>query len=717
MSGPQSLRLSDSFGVLRSLLLGSFVATALSGQTASDASAFGPATADPVVISGSWTLACSGPASFDFGPREVVFAPGAVVFTDGCTLTAARFVVSAGATIGSGGVVLHTSHAGSAHDGAVVVAGTIDASGNFVTDGLPISVSASGTITVLGSGVVRSRAGTDVFLSGGSILLESVGDLLIDSGAAPIDTGSPSPGGSGGDVTVRSTAGATDLRRPILTGAFTFSGAVTLAARFDLTIAGAVDASADPVFGYDPGAAGAIVATSTLGALHVTAPLAANGGGPVGVAASITLSAAGAVHVTAPLSSVGINARLIGVNAGEAVLMTGAVDGHGLDGVFDMAGGRGAAFTAQSPTSVTIPGAIDVRGGSGSEGFGPGGFVHVQSAGPIALEAITTDGRPAGNITIQSGETMQTGPISAKSVSDLPGVGGSILVDSGRDALLGFISVRASSQPGTVVLHAARDLSSDGVDMGSDVPLAAAPLTYLSATAGRVLEAAGPITYPGIAEPPTTDSVRLTACRIRLNGPIGSSSPGVAGGRLRFTAYDRWTTDSAIDAAPNGSVQLTTRLPDPFSPVYEAGAVVTPPLAVVHDPTSAPCLAIGRASLSAPSAVPAGGVYELVLVGRPNRGVLVAVGLQSAQLPLGPLGYTQIDLFAAIPLADPGLLGPALPGSMTAADGRWTFSATIPSPLAGLQIRAEAFVFADSALNGSFDQPKATTTLVTAPSP
>ena len=721
MTSTQIFRRIPFGGFFRLVLLGGVFASSINGQNATDVSAFGPATTDPVVISGSWTLSCSSTTSFDFGPREVVFAPGAVVSTGGCTLTAARFVVQAGATIGHGGVVLHTNHLGSPHDGAVIIAGGLDASGNFVTDGLPIRVVASGTLTVQGTGVVRATAGTDVFPSGGDILLQSSGDLLIDAGA-PIDSSSPSPGGSGGDMTVRSTAGSVDLRRPILTGAQAFSGSATLIAQLDLTVSGAVDTSADPVFGFDPGAAGRIIATATSGAMNVSAPLTANGGGPFGLGHSINLSAAGDIDVTASLTSIGFafsfggGPRAISLNSDGACTMTGAVNGHGLDNIFGTRGGRGATFSVQSSTSVTISGSIDVRGGSGSEGYGLGGSVSVQSAGPISVGSVTTDGWPAGPVTIQSGETLQTGTITADSIYDPSGSGGSINLNSGRDALLGFISVRGSVQPGTIVLHAARDLSSDGADASTVLPLTAAPLSYFTATAGRVLETAGPITYSGVAGTPTVDSVRMTACRIRVHGPIGSDLPGLAGGRIQFTAYDRFTTDSAIGAAPNGTVRLTTRLPDPFSPVYETGAVVTPPLDVTHDPALAPCLAIGRASLSAPASVTAGGGYELVLNGRPNRGVLVAVGLHTAQSSLGALGYTQTDLLSALLLADPGLLGPALPGSTTDGDGRWSFATTVPLLAVGFQIHAEAFVFADSAINGFFDQPPAATTSINVPS-
>ena len=130
---------------------------------------------------------------------------------------------------------------------------------------------------------------------------------------------------------------------------------------------------------------------------------------------------------------------------------------------------------------------------------------------------------------------------------------------------------------------------------------------------------------------------------------------------------------------------------------------------VVNDPTLEPCLADLTASLTGTASLAPGDDLEIDLQGGPGLPVLILAAVDRFALGLGALGYTQVDLFHAVRLADSGLLGVPLPNSNIDALGHWHLSQPTPQEVAlvGWGFWVEAFILDPQALNGSFHQPRA----------
>jgi hypothetical protein len=276
-----------------------------------------------------------------------------------------------------------------------------------------------------------------------------------------------------------------------------------------------------------------------------------------------------------------------------------------------------------------------------------------------------------------------------------------------RDAAIGQIDAFGSGVPGRVTATVGRHATLLGADLGSQFP--PPDDTYLAVVAAGSLDVDGPIVYPSCGG---ADVVQLSACLLRLDAPLTPHGGVNTGATLVLRVGDSLVVAAPLSALPGGSIRVETRLPAPYSPAFEASGSALPAPTVLHLPSLPPCLALGYATLTATPVVPPLGVFEIAVTAPPARLLLLVVGTTPGPWPLGgALGYAQTTPVGFVALADPGVFGPALPGSATDAAGRWTFATPTPPGLSGLALLTEAFVLDLAAPNGLFHQPPAAATV------
>ncbi len=683
-------------------------AAGIGAQTAGSASVFGPA--DPVVISGGWTFLPAGSTPFDFGDRHVVFSASASIVTNGAEIRAGRISLSAGAQLLGSVEMRATTGGGPFADGGVLVDGTIDASGGVGGHGGDIEIDAAGLLHVGGGGVLRARPSAGPGLHGGVITLQADGGLAIDAGATPIDAGAFEDGQTGGSLSLTAAGGSSVVCGRTLRTFGDRGGAVSVSADGSITLQAPIEAhgGAGCALGYSGWGNGGDVTLDAGGDLVVGATIDVSGSPCFGIAGDFQATAGGNASFTQLNATGGYLPSSVFVQASGDVQVSSGIDARGRSGLGFA--GRGGYVTVIAGEMLAIVGTVDVRGGHDTfDGAVVAGGVILTAGADLDVGPIDANGYIAGDVALSSTAGDVTTDWIRTTANDLPniGLGGDVTIAAWRDAELGPINASGSTRPGRIHATAGRDLVCAAMEaVAQFVP---PPDTYLHCQAGGLLDLEGPVAYQTFTAA-SPDAVLFAACRITIAAPVlpfGGANPGCI---VRIVAGDVAAISAPVSALPGGTVSLTTRLPAAYSPAYLPGGSILPPPTVVHDALIPPCLAMWTASLAAPATVLPGRVYELTAVGKPLAAIFVGLSTVSLPASLGPYGYTQLWPASVLALADPGILGPPLPGSVVGADGRWTISVLTPPGLAGLVLKAEAFLLDDQALNGLFHQPAAVQT-------
>jgi hypothetical protein len=296
---------------MRSIGLVFVLTVATYGQACTNAACFGSTTADPLFISGTWTVADG--ATLDFGPRHAVFTANSyVVFEGGAIITAAKITQVAGgvmiydafgaanALIGAG-VVQITTTAALTHDGGATFNGQVQFGGDSFWPGwhgLSFDLDADGPAVV---GSVDCSAG-DPYAAGG---ISIQGSSIVVGSATTVATSSYAIAGSiglssSGNVVVGSLLS--------WGGAYSWAApTVSVSAGGDYVQNGAVEAN----YPYGaPLAGGGEVAIVALGNVVINGPIRAgegdNGFGRAAVSAGTDLTVNAPIRSDAPLFAAGV---------------------------------------------------------------------------------------------------------------------------------------------------------------------------------------------------------------------------------------------------------------------------------------------------------------------------------------------------------------------------------------------------------------------------
>jgi hypothetical protein len=479
----------------------------------------------------------------------------------------------------------------------------------------------------------------------------------------------------------------------------------------DIVIGGHIDLSSN--------VAGGIVTLTSGAGLFVNANawVHAHGTQPGAAGGTITLVSQGAMSIGDQSTLVALDASgdgaargIISLQSGAAMSLYSSVKVEGDD--------PNGGFTATSAGNYHHLGG-DVRAGGGALPVQfPGGRITVTSGGQVTILGIYDACSSISIFTLS-----ERGHISLSAVGDIhvPGV----LAATGALPALDD-GVFLSSQAGSIAVSGVVDASGLGGDGG--------PVVF---DAARDIDLSGTVTMTGSADRAVGGSLQLHAgqtvtvsgsadgsafvvgamaslmgCRVILTASSLLRWDGLdAAGDIAVTAQDvleaHGTMSAVTGGASVGAITLKTRLGARYSPLTSGGTFNPAPL-VLHDAALPPCLALTTTSLTGPTPLVPGNTFVVNLTSVASKPVLVLAGLSLQHLSLGNLGWTQVDVFSAARLADPGVLGAPIPGSATDANGHWGIS--IPTPasasfLIGLTIYIEAFVIDSGALNGVFHQP------------
>ncbi len=412
-------------------------------------------------------------------------------------------------------------------------------------------------------------------------------------------------------------------------------------------------------------------------------------GGDVFINAFNAFTTTGSGWIKTKSTATGGYGGWLSITAGGAVTIGGATTALDSQGSTDGDGGDIDITSVNS--TVTITRMVDAS--SASSDFSFGGYVTISAFGAVVTAAeVRTRANVAGDVDVisqSSGAITLGAPINADGVGT-DGWGGWVTISTAGACSLGdIIEVNGSLSGG----------SAGVIDVAAQT-LTATPNCRLRANGNDNSTPGGDGGW-----------VTIDVCQANF---LPASSIVARGsntaGTIDVTTHDIMTIAGTMNASTPGSVgaiTLTTRLSAPYSPVL-TGSTFTPAPAVVHQPSLSPCLALPTSTLTGTSPVPAGGVFHLQVSSVPGKQLLVVAQPALAYLNLGPLGFTQIDIFTnALPFADPGFFGPPIPGSITDSAGNWQFNYTLPltPSLAGLSIFVEAYVLDSTAANGVFHQP------------
>jgi hypothetical protein len=649
-------------------------AASVRGQCAS-AACLGSTTADPLTITAAHQIADG--AALDFGARHVILAQGGSLQLQGAaTITCAKLTIQTGAGIyGYGDSVTATATAAGAHDGSIGVAGLVD-----FPEG-DVQLTASGGVVVSGQIRAWSFGSPDCTDYGGEVHVHAGGDVsvtgLIDvsaSHAGWIDVAS-----TGGATIVSGTLRATTGGACGFAELYSQSGTIDVSAATttQLTTTGLIDVTADSY-----GAAGAVhlagddvqIDGSILGQLYYL-----SWGGYLTVTADDDLNLAGYVDYTGGSDT----------NSPPYVTLTSGGDAS-ISGFLYASGnyfGGGGQITARIGGALTVPGEINASLTWPFESC----LIDLESVGAATI---------SGSLTAIAKNTH----IRVKSTGGDVAVSGLVTTYGGGYAIIG------NNEDG-VELSAAGDLTVSGSVVSGGNQIAHSADVVHRLTAGRTLTLqSGALVQTDVSSGNCglcEGRIVLDACRLVVQSGAQIVTGGsTCGGRIEATAGDVLNVAGVVNASGvGGAVTLTTRLAAPFSPLITGSA--TPAPAIVLDAELPPCLANGLASFDAPTNVPLGGVLAYAIDSVPNAPIAVFAHASVALLPLGAFGWTQVDLFTALRLADHlGLFGPPIAATTDAA-GHWSLDIPIPPlpPLAGFTVYAEAFVADAAALNGAFHQP------------
>ncbi|RMH02777.1 MAG: hypothetical protein D6702_07705 [Planctomycetota bacterium] len=642
-----------------------------------DAAAFGPPTADPITITGAWTV---GPGCvLDFGDREVVLA-GTLDISDATILAGDLHILSTGRILGGGGFLDLRLTGSTQHAGRLLVEGKIKL--KDPAHGGTVLCTATGPVEVTGSGqiLVDSTSSTG---DGGRIEIACASAWL--EGAAT--TLGASGGGQAGGGTVLITAAAGDIhvgKKVDCSGGAFDGGVITLeTAVGDIDVSGTLDvqAAAD---GW-----GGEIDLWAAGAVSISGSMVADGGGGGGSGYGyggdggyVDVSAGGAVSTSGDLlarggpQAYGGDLRLTGA-AGVAVnggrLLASSSSGDGAGGGIEIDG-------ADGPVSIT--GVVEAKASASS---GDGGDIIVAGGQVQILSQLTATGSFGGYVGLfASGDLFVAGDLRADSQGG-DGVGGWVKATVGgaltlSGALVDANGAGAGGRGGLVRLVAAQDLLPD------------ANTLIRSEGNGNGGGQAGELLLEGC------QVVVPTGCRIRARGTPGPAAPLIV-------AHDLLSFHGTADGG-SVPVLLATRLDAPWSPDL-AGASFPSGSIVSHDRTLTPCLGIGFVTVStnSPVHVLAGEVPEITVQGPAGLPLVVLAGWRQRFVPIGAYGFLQLDPARSQRLADPGHFGPPVQGSTLDAAGSWHWTGTPPSSAwIGLTAFVEALVEDPAARNGLFHQ-------------
>jgi filamentous hemagglutinin family protein len=499
-------------------------------------------------------------------------------------------LAASGSLSATSGTVLLTA------DGAVTLAGTINAANAFITTASTLQQIGGGIAT---TGVLAARA-TDINLqsagnaisqlaaeaTAGNLAVASAGTMAIGSGTPP--GGGPITGVSGNTVFL--TAGGLNINQAVTAAP---GSTVTLRAG-SMNIAAAVSASGGTVLLEQATPGGSIslgaespaalsLSTTELAQVNANLLVIGSGSGQIIVAGDVAApSAIGTLRLLG--SGIAVNALLAGPAGG-------VTDLHALSGDITTVGsGRvaGSRLQAYAAGNVALTGANDFIQVTGSA---PGGFIYRDGnsfavaapgiqAGSVSL---STD---AGNITQQAGAAIVTGTLDARAAA------GSVLLDGGSATSagadlnrVGAVTRLVASSGGLALLRNAHGLDMAGLaDNGAGGALGT---LRLFAASGNITQSAGLLRVARLeAETPggslllgqangiaslggirvagdlvvTNDSSLILAAPIDV-GSFGGGSSGIAlltvnNGNLLQTAGARLSADRLAANALTGSVLL-----------------------------------------------------------------------------------------------------------------------------------------------------------------
>ena len=654
-------------------------APCLAQSVAFTAADFGPTDADPLVVAGAWT--CAPGAVFDCGPRRIVFAPGAIIQASTASVTASEITVAGGAVV-IGVDLTFTASASGGTSGDVVVRGELSVAG--AAPGRSLTVVAAGGIRILDSGRCTA-AGTANGAPGGIVVLTAGTDLVVAGGPVSVDV-SGGPLGVAGSAALLAPTGDVSCSTAIVGDGDAGGGSVFILAGDDLALA-------------DVRLLGGVAPGSYFG----------GAGGSLSVSALGDLALSGVIDVsTAQLPTPAIAAAgSVQLSSGAALVSSGTIRADG--GAFGPAGlisadaggdftlSVGAHWSASTEGEDGFGGSFDVSAGGGLYWLGAGtasAGASLFAAGGVATLTADDDAVLAGTLVLHG---TSPGAAEVRSMACSVSVPGTVDVSS-------FV---VDGLGGSILLMAEEDVVVSGV-------LDASGLTDHTG-AGMIDVMAGHrvhVTSGGDVRLGGHDAghLMLDGCRVDVDpGAVVYADGDHHGGHLEVRCGDAAHIDGSWTAHPLGHIDIATRLPAPYSvvavPLSAAHAVM-----IMHDPSSPPCLARGRAAFTPVADVVAPGAeVALTLSSTPGSAIVVLLALDPGFVSLDAFGFTQIDPALSVRLADAGVYGAPLAGSSLDAAGVWSFSAFLPpSPaLAGFSLRFEAVVLDDTARNGLFHQPPA----------
>jgi hypothetical protein len=367
------------------------------------------------------------------------------------------------------------------------------------------------------------------------------------------------------------------------------------------------------------------------------------------------------------------------ITAGTFVLPAGSTIAAGV--------GAGGGYIAISATSATIDGTLLV-------GPPEGGFIGVSTTSALTFNGLANaDGDPGGFIGLGSSTSDVTiaGQLSARSSSQVQG--GAISVSAGRHLTISGLLDTDTDQASTILTPPAITL------------LAGGNCSVTSTGHVRITDSAGGCSGFG-------GSISVDACQLSIaaGGSIDScGSAPIAPPRVSLVARNAVQNDGTIVAGvpqAAGAFWVTSRLAAPYG---LTGTGTHPPPVFLADPNFYPCLANFTTTLTTSGTAAPGQSASVSVHSLPNKPLLVVANFAHVHLPLGALGWTQVDVFTGARLADSlGVLGSVIPGTTDAA-GNWTIvgQAPLSPPLSGLTAWFDVYVLDPGAANGIFHQPPA----------
>ena len=510
---------------------------------------FGPG--DPVTIDGVWDLEPG--CVLDFGDREVILA--GILQSRALAIVAGRLtVLEQGRIEDNGKEVSLTLHKSAVHDGACLIQGLVDSSGDH---GGEVILDAEGNVMV--DGLIRASATMPTGFAG-FISLEADGDLDVGP-AGRIGALGGAEGEFPGEIVLRSTAGA--LRLSGLAQADPGSlgrGSISLEAARDIRVDGTITANGLCFDGLCT--RGGRVALRAGGSILVSAPLSATGLPGQGDGGTLDLEAGSGITLSSDIS--------LGSGPGRGGSLTARADGgfsQPSGAIQSAGGGGGGAIRIDVEGDAVLAGSTDADSGPD----GDGGSVQVVAGGKILLQgSITAAGNyPTGGIELVS----RTSSLEVSGRLGAAGVGGF--------ATGGPVGLYAVTD---LVLNGPIEVSASGTEvLAGSVVLDSFGLVHLGPRAS--IQAAADPADPSLGE---GGSVVLTGCEVIQESSSNINASGALGGFVAVTSPGA-ALHGYIRASQDGLVSLYH---SPGLPPDLSGASISPAPIVASSPAVDPCGAV-----------------------------------------------------------------------------------------------------------------------------